>query len=77
MIRPDFYDGANLNMRTRSRKLGTSQVKKVGLPITEVSNDLLLNQLALVVIQVQLHFARELGDGDEDRRRRAHQVDDV
>src|SRR6266851_662172 len=52
--------------RIGSSNLGTGQVKKIDLSVTQAA--------CLVVVQVQLHFARKLGNGDEDRRSRAHQV---
>ena len=72
MIGPDLYDTANLNMRAGSRHLGTAEVEKIGLPITQVGNALLLYQVALTIVQVQLDCARELRD--EDWWRRAHEV---
>jgi hypothetical protein len=77
MVGLDCYRSADLNVQTRSRNLGARDLKKVGLPITQVGNGLLLQQHALAVLQVQLHFARELGDGNENLRGRAHQLDNV
>src|SRR5665213_3572783 len=68
----DYYDRAYINMNTTNRNLGTRKVEKVGLPVTEVGNGLLFDQLALAVVQVQFHFAWDLWY--EDRRRRANEV---
>src|SRR5262249_19795948 len=75
LIGRHFDDAADLYVRATGRHVRTKGVQEIGLSVAQVGDGFLFDQLALAVVQIQLHLARDLRD--ENGWRRPHQIDDI